>query len=55
MRGRLAGRKADHVCFHATLSVAQQSSAKAARFVVRMGGKTKEPKHLFSLYPSLIK
>jgi hypothetical protein len=55
MRGRLPGRKADYMRFHAALSIAQQSSAKAARFVVRVGGKTKEPKHLFSLYPSLIK
>jgi hypothetical protein len=55
MRGCLPGRKADDVRFHAAFSIAQQGSAKAARFVVRMGGKTKEPKHLFSLYPSLIK
>jgi hypothetical protein len=33
----------------------EQSAAKAAGFVVRMGGKTEEPKHLFSLNPSLIR
>jgi hypothetical protein len=55
MRGRLAGCEADYVGFDAALSVAQQSTAKAARLIVRMGGKTEQAKHLFSFYPSLIK
>jgi hypothetical protein len=42
------------VGFHAAFGVAQQSAAKAAGFVVRMGSKTEEPKHLFSRYPCLI-
>jgi hypothetical protein len=35
--------------FHAAFRVAQQRTAEAARFVVRMGSKTKQPIHLFSL------
>jgi hypothetical protein len=43
------------VGFYATFGVAQQRAAKAAGFIVRMGSKTEEPKHLFSLNPSLIR
>src|ERR1041384_2693632 len=52
--GRLAGSEANYVGFHATFRVAQQGTAKTARLIVRMGGKTEQAKHLFSLYPSLI-
>ena len=34
--GRLAGRKADNVRFHALFRVAQQGAAKTAGFIVRM-------------------
>jgi hypothetical protein len=37
------------VRFHAAFGVVQQSAAKAAGFIVRMGSKTEEAKHLFSL------
>jgi hypothetical protein len=55
MRGRLAGSKTNYVGFNAAFSVAQQGTAKAARLIVWMGGKTEQAKHLFLFYPSLIK
>ena len=55
MRGRLPRGEADDVGFNAAFGIAQQGTAKAARFIIRVGGKTEQAKHLFSLYPSLIK
>jgi hypothetical protein len=55
MRGCLPRRKANHIGFNAAFGVPQQRAAKAASFVVRMGSKTQEAKHLFSLYSSLMR
>jgi hypothetical protein len=55
MCGRLSGRKANHMGFHAAFGIVEERGAKAAGFIVWVRSYTEQAKHLFSLNPSLIR
>jgi len=51
--GRLSRGEANYVGFNTAFGISAAENPKPAGFIVRMGGKTEQAKHLFLVYSSL--